>query len=590
MKILACIGLLLLSFSSFSQKNSGTTASYPIDGIKSRCSFQKTFVGNTNSERVKAHLLQTTFRKGVALQLLHRTESPQGIHFTYQQMHQGIPIYRGVVKVNMDRQGYIRSILDHSFPIHTPLSKAFPSLKKIRTTDGATTAISEPVYFYDGKHLVPAMLTTSNQSDAASEMIEDNSGTLLYERDLCSYAPPGGQDSLVSARVFLPDPLTTAGVSYGAPYIDDGDTDVAELLAELVDTSFTATFENDTFKLESPYILITEHSPPVTPVTYNLSPSFNFNRSHPQFEDVNAFYHLNTFQAYIQSLGFNNLVNYQLHVDAHGYNGSDNSGFIPTSNPPRLIFGEGGVDDAEDADVIIHEYGHAISESAAPGSNSGNERKALDEGNGDYLASSYSRSINPFQWENVFSWDGHNEFWNGRNSATSKLYPQDMVGNIYFNGEIWSSTLMEIWGDIGREATDKLLLQSMYSYSVNMTFSDAASLFILADSLCNGGANYTAINNRFVNRGIIPFVGVEEHATSHIELRGSNVLTQEVTIAFTHPSSGTMQLYNTNGQLISSSTFQQQLQLQVNGLTLPRGVYLLTIITKEETTTFKLVR
>ncbi|MEZ4916786.1 MAG: hypothetical protein R2836_07345 [Chitinophagales bacterium] len=55
----------------------------------------------------------------------------------------------------------------------------------------------------------------------------------------------------------------------------------------------------------------------------------------------------------------------QISVDTHGNNGADNSFFSPAT-PLRLIFGEGGVDDAEDADVIIHEYGHAISHFAAP--------------------------------------------------------------------------------------------------------------------------------------------------------------------------------------------------------------------------------
>jgi hypothetical protein len=33
----------------------------------------------------------------------------------------------------------------------------------------------------------------------------------------------------------------------------------------------------------------------------------------------------------------------------------------------RLAFGEGGVDDAEDVDVVLHEYGHAIQHDTVPG-------------------------------------------------------------------------------------------------------------------------------------------------------------------------------------------------------------------------------
>ena len=64
--------------------------------------------------------------------------------------------------------------------------------------------------------------------------------------------------------------------------------------------------------------------------------------------------------------------------------GADNSYFSPTTKPQRIYFGEGGVDDAEDADVCVHEYAHFISYNAANGSNVGAERNSLDEGFGDY--------------------------------------------------------------------------------------------------------------------------------------------------------------------------------------------------------------
>jgi hypothetical protein len=55
--------------------------------------------------------------------------------------------------------------------------------------------------------------------------------------------------------------------------------------------------------------------------------------------------------------------------------------------PPKneLRFGKGGVDDAEDAEVILHEYGHAI-HFAQNFSFASEEAGAISEGFGDYWA------------------------------------------------------------------------------------------------------------------------------------------------------------------------------------------------------------
>ena len=64
--------------------------------------------------------------------------------------------------------------------------------------------------------------------------------------------------------------------------------------------------------------------------------------------------------------------------------GADNS--FATDHPKNeLRFGKGGVDDAEDAEVILHEYGHAIHFSQNF-SFASEEAGAISEGFGDYWA------------------------------------------------------------------------------------------------------------------------------------------------------------------------------------------------------------
>ena len=435
---------------------------------------------------------------GSSLLLLDSVRSPAGWHFNYQQQYEGISIFGGGVKMNLGNDGAIRSIVDHTVNLPIGVSNLFPpnKLQSIEQREGVVNASTSKIYFQSNGELLPCIRTVVEEVQHVNYEVIYNAAEALYMQDLNRYL---GIDSVVSAKVFLPDPLSTAGKVYGGVYGDIGDGDNSALNNERFDVTMIVDFASDSFRLSSLLVEIQDFSGPTTAIAVSGTPGFNFPRSDDRFEDVNCFYHLTAFQKYMQSLGYN-LVNYQIGVDAHALGGADNSMF----SYPRLYFGDGCVDDAEDADVIIHEYGHAITASAAPNTWVGSERKALDEAAGDYLATSYTRDLNPFNWQLMFGWDGNNVCWPGRTAATSKHYPEDLSGDIHKDGEMWNAALMQIWEVLGRETTDQIYLQSIYSYAQNMSMTDAAFMFLDADSLLNGGANYITCYYWLEKRGFIP--------------------------------------------------------------------------------------
>lgn len=380
------------------------------------------------------------------------------------------------------------------------------------------------------------------------------------------------------------------------------DYNFAALEQEQTWVSIPADFSNGTFNLLNDYFIIAEFSAPPTNATTSVSDTFDFNRSQLGFEDVNAFYHLNNFKNYWESLGFTDLGTQRILVDAHGNNGADNSFFSPTT-PPRLVFGQGGVDDAEDADVLIHEYGHAMSSFASPGSNVDLERRALDEGFGDYLATSYSKQYDNFGANRVFSWDGHNEFWAGRMSNSNKT-KQDISANqnIYFNGEVWSTTLNDLYQEIGATNTDILAIEVMYYNMPNTTISQAAENLFLADTLVFNGVHTCEIFDvlfarKFLVGSCIDFYsGIRNAYADHggaelLNTYGFTHYNQDLILRFNEApfSSGQVRLYDLNGSLLSSEMVHTNSH-RLSYPQLPSGIYFLEIQTNADLYRFKLLK
>jgi Zn-dependent metalloprotease len=439
----------------------------------------------------------------------YQKSSPYGEHYLFLQQLSNIYIYNSWIKINTDKNGKVLSLYDNSYKTSDwDLALLDKKINRLRTSDADLVFENS---FSDEKKILTKEINIAvidNQPDAYwkyrilhnvssfREYLVNANHEILLSVDLNSYS----SDTIGQALVFLPDPITRAMKYYNPPFVDNNNGFNPSLDSQRVLKNINITYQSGIFYLQNNYVEIAEFDLPNAAPVNSIIPQFFYNRSDSGFEDVNALYHITEFQKYIQSLDFS-LSNYQISIDAHAMNGDDNSLFSPSTNPPRLYFGTGGVEDAEDADVIVHEYGHALSNDAN-NSNIGSERRALDEGLCDYFATSYSKAIDTFRWADMFTWDGHNEYWEGRTAATSKIYPDDLTSSIHANGEIWSSALMKIWDAIGKEATDKLMLQTLYGLSPNMSFTDAAKEFFMADTLIYNGSHYCEIYYAFLQHGL----------------------------------------------------------------------------------------
>jgi hypothetical protein len=332
-------------------------------------------------------------------------------------------------------------------------------------------------------------------SGSQHELVISHNGNILERRDLTAHA----LDTTVAVRVFNPDPLTPFGYTYGGSYVDmnDGNGSVLDSLA-IID-SITVNTNAGGAILENEYLKVVDFDAPYIAPSTNAS-QWMASRSDDAFEQVMVVYHITLWNQYLDSLGYDSVLNYAIHVDPQALNGQDQSMFNFGYNPPRLYFGEGGVDDAEDADVIIHELSHAISHGAAPNTNSGTERRTFDEAFGDYFAERYGRRLG-ITSTRVFDWDGNNTFWNGRSISYDgyKNYNTLFFSNIYQHTDLMSSAMLEFSSAAGvqPEVADQIILEAVHMLMPNQGLRKIAQNILFADSLVTGGSYQSQIQQSF---------------------------------------------------------------------------------------------
>jgi hypothetical protein len=446
--------------------------------------------------------------------------APGGWHVRFLQTKDGVDVWRADLVVSLDASGGRVTAVQSNYD---PALAARPVAATAALDEGAALRAAASAL---GPAAVPNGEPRADLKIVREGDVPGGAAHLVYRVLLPCEAPLGEWTVRVDAatgeirgiedgRVFVdgsglafdPDPLTTAEVSYGGNYSDNNDADTAELNAERFTRGLLGiTYAGGVYRLEGPYVRIVNfENPPDAPVTSNDPNGFNYTRNQQGFEDVNVYFHIDTSQRHIQSLGFLNIQNGPITVDTHGLNGADNSYYQPGSN--RIAYGEGGVDDAEDADVVTHEYGHAIQFGIVPGWGGG-EEGSMGEGFGDYWTGSYSAMISPFRENWVFNWDGHNPFWGGRVLDSPLHYPEGLSGQVHHDGQIWSAPLFQAWHELGRNVMDQLVLKNHFYLGTYATMPQAAAAVMQADRDLHDGLHAGTLDHYFTARG---FFGANDY-------------------------------------------------------------------------------
>jgi hypothetical protein len=430
-------------------------------------------------------LQRTTERVGAALSVVR-----------FGQRIGGVPVYGSDIAVSVKPNGSV------VYVSNATVATAHAPSNVVQTTTAQAIAIGaqylgitqirhekaeRTIFVANGDSRLAWRLELVGEDGAHGDwevLVDAQTGDVLRAEDKAAY-----EDG--TATIWTPDPLSETLSTYGDPgYVDGNNADTQQLTDALVEVTLPdITNTGGTYTLAGPYAVCQDFDTPHDAgCPSQQSTDFSVTRNALTFDATMGYFHISKYLKYVnETLGVPAMPLRHpggVHFDPHGFQGADNSQY--SSSGENLTFGAGGVDDAQDADVLIHELGHGIHDWITGGHLS--QTEGLSEGVGDFNAAAYSRdwpnqwtpSDAPYFW--TYSWDGHNPFWPGRvtNYELNHTYQQIHNQEIHTAGQYWASCNLLVRDVVGGEVFDKAYFTGLSMTGSNTNQAQAAQAVINA--------------------------------------------------------------------------------------------------------------
>lgn len=442
-------------------------------------------------------------------------------HVILSQRLDDKPIHRAYVTVHMDKRGRVYLIKNRAIPkaflpkrisrFRLTAARAAAQARRSIRARGATMRTFPPLacWFPRGKHVAPAWRVRIHRKTPRHRsewivFVHADTGSILSKYDNLAAAS-------VRGRLFDPNPLARVSVKAltrkapkGAPRRAVPPPD--EAYEPVVINGLPASGLLDGRRV----------STRLTKNRIRIRGSFDLPSSSPHFEEVMAYYHVDGAMRHIEDLGYRGRLRIfkketlPMRVNAHGTR-EDNSWYSPGDR--TLTFGTGGIDDAEDGETIVHEFGHALQDAICPDFGQSAEAAAMGEGFGDYLAASVFEAKKPRRLRKlVMSWDAF-ETSDARvprlrtvdSPMTFESFDHSAAADEHENGQIWSATLWQVRRcyDDSRDA-DRVIVESHFQLDGFTTFARGARAILDADRHLHNGRHVARLKRIFRSRGIGP--------------------------------------------------------------------------------------
>lgn len=499
-------------------------------------------------ERVKRFLIEHADELRLPgaeeLREVHSAGTPLGRVVRYQQTHEGLPVLGTEVLVAVDQQEahVVQIDLDRQTRLEVAAPAGDQQLTAEQAREAALGAVGNPelrseppapeeafLPADDGLHRAYVVLLPTRETPPHDwrVVVDAATGEVLDRSDLIKFVDGSGlvfdPNPVVTANdAALRDPDATAAACAftGSPRATIDAQRVTRTLRDLTLDAGTANH-----RLEGPFVRMQNFGAPVTVLPQEANQdAFTYSSGDERFEAVNVYYHVDTFQRYLQdgSQGpsITTARNSQIPCDPHEGSGPA----FYSSIDKGLHFSNSGPcqpDRAEDAHVMLHEYGHAIQDDQVPGwggvnpTTMRNEAGAMGEGYGDAIACIFFAGHN-FLREVFEPWIFGDQGGLRRVDGT-KVYPNDWSNRVHADGEIWSAALWNIYRTVGgdsmvpaklnaaRDAVIKSVTLSHHLLTTTASMPDAAEAVMRTNASLDNflGRHLTAMLDSFHARGIL---------------------------------------------------------------------------------------
>jgi len=446
-----------------------------------------------------------------------KRETPGGYHIRFQQQIENVPVYEGRIVVTLDKNNRVRFVSNGYKNISADYTPEY-SISRENALSISQNYLNIISTAYEPK--IEKFILSNNSIHSTYRIylkgaegyvenwevfVDAVSGEIIAARDNNIYG---------TGTVFDPDPIARNRTIYGETgYIDNGDADSDSLTTSLVTRDLgELEYTDGLYYLRNEYAQIVDGDAPYSGLFGRETDDFSCTRSDTIFEAVNCFYSISQSMRYVNdTLGYNV---WPLEYDGPPKFDPDGAQGGATCFYDRdfgtICFGRpsDAVDAAEDQALILHELMHGLHDWITENGITNNE--GLSEGCADYWAQSYLRSFGYFtpddQQYDWFDLWGLKPYYGDqymRVTNYSGHYPDDLVGEEHEDGQMWSSSLMTLYDNFGREASDKLLLETLSMLDASANQQTAALAYFQADILLYDGAHTSAILEEFYDRGYL---------------------------------------------------------------------------------------